>query len=261
MPVRVVEHAYGDRVCILDNPWMHSALARLGSSETSHTELMYLLRSVYSCMAQVSFGAHLPTVHQTRPTRMSEAHPKEGVWVGQGLDPSAEVVVLDVIRGGMIPAQVCFELLTAVLPVDKLRLDHLNMARQSDARGKVTGVDLSGSKVGGSLEGVTLVLPDPMGATGRTLVKAIEFLEEHHGKPAQILALPMIATPEFLKTVLGAFEDIWVYAARVDRGLSPPDVLETPPGTHWDREKGLNEHSYIVPGAGGLGEVLNNSWC
>jgi uracil phosphoribosyltransferase len=261
VPVRVVEHAYGDRVCILDNPWMHSALARLGSDDTSHTELMFLLRSVYSCLSQVALGAHLPTVHQSRPTRMQEFHPKEGVWVGQALDPTAKVVVLDVIRGGMVPSQVCFELLTAVLPVDNLRLDHLNMARKSDAQGRVTGVDLSGSKVGGSIEGATLVLPDPMGATGGTLVKAIEFLVEHHGKPAQILALPMIATPEFRKTVLGAFDNVWVYAARVDRGLSPADVLKTPPGTHWDREKGLNEHSYIVPGAGGLGEVLNNSWC
>ena len=32
-------------------------------------------------------------------------------------------------------------------------------------------------------------------------------------------------------------------------------------GTHWERERGLNEQGYIVPGAGGMGEVLNNSWC
>lgn len=25
--------------------------------------------------------------------------------------------------------------------------------------------------------------------------------------------------------------------------------------------KGLNNHHYIVPGAGGLGEILNNSFC
>ena len=50
-------------------------------------------------------------------------------------------------------------------------------------------------------------------------------------------------------------------AYRLDRGLSAPDVLETLPGTRWDEERGLDAHSYIIPGAGGLGEVLNNSWC
>ena len=32
------------------------------------------------------------------------------------------------------------------------------------------------------------------------------------------------------------------------------------PGKYWGREKGLNAHDYIVPGAGGLGEVINNAF-
>jgi uracil phosphoribosyltransferase len=53
--------------------------------------------------------------------------------------------------------------------------------------------------------------------------------------------------------------DVIIYAYRVDRGLSPPDVLAKVPGEEWDRERGLNDHDYIIPGAGGLGEVLNNA--
>ena len=45
-----------------------------------------------------------------------------------------------------------------------------------------------------------------------------------------------------------------------EKGLSPSKVLSTVPGTHWDEEKGLDEHQYIVPGAGGVGEILNNAW-
>jgi uracil phosphoribosyltransferase len=37
-------------------------------------------------------------------------------------------------------------------------------------------------------------------------------------------------------------------------------VLRTEPGTHWDEERGLNDIQYIVPGAGGVGEILNNAW-
>jgi hypothetical protein len=33
------------------------------------------------------------------------------------------------------------------------------------------------------------------------------------------------------------------------------------PGEAWSKERGLDGKSYIVPGAGGMGEVINNSWC
>jgi hypothetical protein len=47
---------------------------------------------------------------------------------------------------------------------------------------------------------------------------------------------------------------------RLDRGLSTPRALDAPPGTWPEEERGLDDHQYIVPGAGGLGEVLNNAW-
>ena len=52
-----------------------------------------------------------------------------------------------------------------------------------------------------------------------------------------------------------------VYAFRLDRGLSAPDVLASVPGTRWDEERGLDDHHYIIPGGGGMGEVLNNAFC
>ena len=57
-----------------------------------------------------------------------------------------------------------------------------------------------------------------------------------------------------------AHPDVIIYALRLDRGLSPARVLKTEPGTHWDEERGLNNIQYIVPGAGGVGEILNNAW-
>jgi uracil phosphoribosyltransferase len=142
-----------------------------------------------------------------------------------------------------------------------VRLDHLFMARRADSAGHVVGVDLSGSKIGGSVEGAIMLLPDPMGATGSTTLRAVRHYREHFGRPARIIAMPMIATPEYLRAVTRELEDVVVYTARIDRGLSPPDVLECLPGERWDEERGLDEHSYIVPGAGGMGEVLNNAWC
>lgn len=192
---------------------------------------------------------------------MAVEHPCEGIYRGVLLDTNVNVVVVDIIRAGIVPSQVCFELATAVLPEERVRLDHLTLARRSDEYGRVTGVDLSGSKIGGDVGGAILCLPDPMGATGSTTIRALHHYVEHHGTPAKILALPMIATPEFLRAVLEEFDNLVVYTGRLDRGMSDSDVLATELGTHWDRERGLDDKSYVVPGAGGMGEILNNSWC
>lgn len=255
-----VEHRYGPNVHILGDAWTRSALAQISAPDLGQIELIALLRRIYEHLV-LSACAELPTVQCSIATRMAKLHPVEGVWSGAILDPTSRVVVIDVIRGGILPAQVCFESLLGVLPVQSLRLDHLNMARIHDRDGRIIGVDLTGSKVGGSVAGATVILPDPMGATGSTVIRALGHLREEFGQPARVLVLPMICTPEFLRTVLDFDPEAIVYTGRVDRGLSSGEVLDSIAGTHWDRERGLDENGYIIPGAGGVGEVLNNSWC
>lgn len=254
-------HRYGERVHILDNVYLLSALARIGSPKVAHRDLMALLRSVYQSLLMTACGRELPRVTKEVPSRMADGHPERGVYRGPVFDDSASIVVVDIIRAGIVPSQVCFELLTAVLSERCLRLDHLTMARQSDEKGQVIGVDLSGSKIGGKVEGSILILPDPMGATGKTTLRALQHYHANFGTPEKIIALPMIATPEYLRAVLEEFENLVIYTARLDRGMSDADVLSTMPGTYWDRERGLDAKCYIVPGAGGMGEVINNSWC
>jgi len=254
-------HRYGERVHVSQNLWLRTALARLSTPDMRHPEISYVLRAIYSNLLVWVCGQELPHVAGQLATRMAEAHPREGWYRGPVLDVSTGVVVVDVVRAGIVPAQVCFEMLTAVLPDAKVRIDHLNMARVADAEGRVTGAELSGSKIGGSVDGQVVLLPDPIGATGSTAIRALEHYREHYGHPAKVIAMPMIATPEYLRAVLDGIEDVSIYAVRLDRGLSPPDVLESLPGEHGERERGLNERGYVVPGAGGMGEVLNNSWC
>jgi hypothetical protein len=47
---------------------------------------------------------------------------------------------------------------------------------------------------------------------------------------------------------------------RLDRGLSSKKVLASKLGSKPKGEIGLNEHGYIVPGAGGVGELMHNSF-
>lgn len=255
-----LDHAYGPRVHLLDCPWTNSALAKLSSPDCTHTELVQIVRAVTARLATEAYGRELPRSPRVQTTRMAEHHGDIGRWRGDALDPAMRVIVLDVIRGGIIPGQTCFELLSLVHPIEHLRLDHLSMERVAGQDGRVRRIDLSGAKIGGSTEGATVVIPDPMGATGSTMRRAYDYLVENFGRPARVISLQLIATPEFLRTVLDLDPSLQVYAGRLDRGMSDLDVLNSKPGSHWDRESGLDACDYIVPGAGGVGELLNNSW-
>ena len=255
-----IAHRYGPQVHVLKNRFLHSVLARLGGTQVRHPEINELLRVVYRAMTVTVAGRELPTVAGAVPTRMIERS-EAGVYRGEILDRDARVVVVSVIRAGILPAQVCFDMLNMVLDPANVRLDHLHMARRTDRRGRVSGVSLEGSKIGGPVEGSILLLPDPMGATGSTTCEVVRLYRRRHGTPAKIVCMPMIATPEFLRRVLDEAPGAVVYTARLDRGLSPRDVLRAVPGERWAEERGLDDHDYIVPGAGGMGEILNNSWC
>lgn len=232
-------HRFGKNVHVLDHPVLLSLLARLGNPKTGHPELPGLLRATYRILAAEAIAGEFPTEKAAVPTRMRALTP-EGVYRGPVLKRDTKAVVAGIARAGLIPAEVCFDLLNTVLDPRGVRLDYVTMARTTDERGRVTGSHLGASKIGGPLAGRILLVPDPMGATGSTLVQLLRHYREHHGEPRKTIALPMMATPEFLRRVLGAFPRTIVYTARLDRGLTA---------------KG-----YIVPGAGGIGEVLTNSW-
>jgi uracil phosphoribosyltransferase len=141
-------------------------------------------------------------------------------------------------------------MLNYLLNPQRVRQDHISISRTAG---------ISGHKIGGSVQNSILLFPDPMAATGGTIIQALKLYSDL-GRPAKAIAMHCIVTPEYLKFVKSHAPDLIVYALRLDRGLSPPDVLKTKPGTDWDREKGLNSHQYIVPGGGGFGEILNNAY-
>jgi uracil phosphoribosyltransferase len=86
------------------------------------------------------------------------------------------------------------------------------------------------------------------------------YKEKVPGTPRRILSLNLIVTPEFLRRISREHPDVVVYALRLDRGLSPPEVFGTVPGELWEKERGLDDRQYIVPGGGGFGEIMNNAY-
>jgi uracil phosphoribosyltransferase len=130
-----------------------------------------------------------------------------------------------------------------------------------DAKEAVVGSNIGGAKIGGDIDDALVLFPDPMGATGGSLCTAVSLYKEKvPGTPRRILSLNLIVTPEFLRKISREHPDVVVYALRLDRGLSPPEVFGTIPGELWEKERGLDDRQYIVPGGGGFGEIMNNAY-
>jgi len=181
---------------------------------------------------------------------------------GQIIDPDSPAVVVDVARGGMIPGHLFQTELMDILTPESVRVDHLYMQRRVNPEtGSVDGVDFYGSKIGGPVGGATVFVPDPMGATGSSVSHVLgHYKTNPEDQPRRLVTCHLIVTPEYLSKVTTDHPGTQIYALRLDRGRSPAHVLSSVPGTHWDQESGLNEHDYIIPGAGGLGEVINNAY-
>ena len=86
-----------------------------------------------------------------------------------------------------------------------------------------------------SVKGKTLVIVDPMLATGGSMAAAIEALTAT-GKPKAIHVCCVIAAPEGIEVVKEALpDDSHIWCAAIDPGM--------------------NEHKYIVPGFGDCGDL------
>jgi uracil phosphoribosyltransferase len=255
-----IEHRYGGQVHILADPLSLTMLARACQKGVVQPEVNRLVGELYRVLVHDVVAAELPHKHIAVETRMIE-HTPHGVWRGNAVATDTPAVVVAVARAGLWPSQVTFDFLNQVLRPEGVRQDHLSLGRMVDAAGRVTGAALGSAKIGGSVAGAALLIPDPMGATGSTVTRVLEhYRAEVTGAPFKVIALHLIVTPEYLRHVRGQHPEVIVYAMRLDRGLSAPDVLAAVPGERWDEERGLNDHQYIVPGGGGLGEVMNNAF-
>lgn len=255
-----IEHRYGEDVHVLDDPFLTTQLARLCAAETGQPAFNQIITQLYQSLIRTVINAEFPREDVAIETRM-KATTERGVFRGRVVDRDTQTVVVDIARAGILPSQICYDTLNSVLDPKSVRQDHLIMARTVDAQQQVTGAAISGSKIGGSVDDCIVLFPDPMGATGGSLATAIgSYVNGELGTPRRLITLNLIVTPEFVRKLTDALPGVRIYAIRLDRGMSPPDVLQTVPGTRWAEESGLDSQQYIVPGGGGFGELMNNSW-
>ena len=254
-----LKHLYGPRVHILDNIYLHSILARFGHPDIFQPELNHLLHVLYTGLLTEVINEIFPSKERKVDTRM-KAYTDKGVVTGRLVEPQTPVVTVDLARAGILPSHYIYEFLNHLMIPSVVRQDHFFLNRKTDAEGHVIGVDVSGSKIGGGQEGAVVLFPDPMAATGGSIVYAIgHYKNKVQGQAYRYVSMHLIVTPEYIKRMSKEHPDVEIFAIRLDRGFSSKRALESIPGTYIDEESGLNDMQYIVPGAGGIGELLNNS--
>ncbi len=253
-------HGYGDGVFLSSDPLLLTELAELSAHTTTQPRITELVRDLYRSLLRTVLAHEMPRRRTEVQTRMHALTP-HGVWHGQVIETATKLVTVSIARAGTLPSQVAFELGTRLLDSDGVRQDHLYMNRRTDEQGRVTGVDISGSKIGGDVENATVLFPDPMGATGGSISEAMSIYRKlEGGDSATLISINLIITPEYIARIRRDHPDARIYALRLDRGMSDKAVLAGPLGSEGSQEAGLNDIQYIVPGAGGLGEILNNSF-
>ena len=89
-------------------------------------------------------------------------------------------------------------------------------------------------KLPSPIEERTIVVCDPMLATGGSAIDAITMIKKHGGRNIKFMCI--IAAPEGVKALHEAHPDVQIYIGHLDRRL--------------------NEHAYICPGLGDAGDRI-----
>ncbi len=110
------------------------------------------------------------------------------------------------------------------------KVGHIGMYRDEETHEPVEYY----CKLPNPIEERTIVVTDPMLATGGSAVDAIDQIKKHGGKKIKFMCI--IAAPEGLERLHKAHPDVQIYVGHLD-------------------EK-LNENAYIVPGLGDAGDRI-----
>ncbi|WP_456394645.1 uracil phosphoribosyltransferase [Thermococcus sp.] len=114
-------------------------------------------------------------------------------------------------------------------------LDHARVGIVSASRGKAPkfGIEMKYVKVPQIKPEDTVIIADPMIATGSTLIRVLEEVRKY-GKAKRYVIVGVLAAPEGISRIKEAHPEVEMFVAAIDREL--------------------NDHGYILPGLGDAGD-------
>jgi uracil phosphoribosyltransferase len=201
-------------VHLVDHPLVHDALMVLRNKDTS-SEMFRRTATRISVILAVEALRDVPTVATTVETPLGPA---------AGARLKGDLVVVPVLRAGLGMLDAVLEL------VPYARVGHIGLQRD-----EMTAVaSYYYSKLPPAVERSSVVMIDPMLATGGSAVAALDLLQRAGARSVRIICI--VAAPEGVELVEQRHPDVHIYTPVVDRGL--------------------NSHKYIVPGLGDFGDRL-----
>ena len=194
------------------SPLVKHLVNRLRDSRTDAFSFRWLVKETAKQLLAECHDA-LPRIEKKIPTW-------EGDYEGEFVDES-RMVCVSILRAALPMQEAVLEVLQSV------SAGFLAMKRDETTHESRLYYDRVPD-----LEGKTVIVVDPMIATGGTLHDALMLLKERN--PASILSLHVIAAKEGVERIERAFPDVRVHIAQIDPIL--------------------NRDAYIVPGLGDAGD-------
>ena len=201
----------------LSNPITKTLILHLRDSKTDAIRFRHTIKELTK---QLTYEAlkDFPLIKQNIPT-----------WLGNNdFDTIDEenIVVVTVLRAGMPMLDSVVELLPNAVS------GFLAMKRDETTHKSVLYYDRLPE-----CKDKTILLVDPMVATGGSMCDAIELIKSR--EVSRIITLNIIGSPEGLEVVNSAYPDVDIYIAQID--------------------KKLNDDKYIIPGLGDAGDRSYNT--
>lgn len=200
---------------ILDHPLIQHKVSMLRMKETNTKDFRQLAEEISLLMAyEVTRDLPLEKKEIETPICKTKANFIAGRSIG----------VVPILRAGL-------GMVNGILTlVPNAKVGHIGLYRDPDTHLPVEYY----CKLPVDADKRTIIVVDPMLATGGSAVAAIDFIKKRGCKDIKLMNI--IAAPEGAEAVMSAHPDVDVYVAALD-------------------EK-LNDHAYIIPGLGDAGDRL-----
>ena len=204
-----------DNVIILDHPLLKHKISRLRDETTGTNEFRSLVEEIAMLMGYEALR-DLPNEDVEIKTPIETC--KSPVISGRKL------AVVPILRAGL-------GMVSGILAlVPSAKVGHIGMYRDEETHEPHEYY----CKLPDPIEERTIVVVDPMLATGGSAVDAVNLIKQKGGKNIKFMAI--IAAPEGIKKFTEAHPDVQLYVAQQDRCL--------------------NENAYICPGLGDAGDRI-----
>ena len=204
-----------DNVIILDHPLLKHKISRLRDETTGTNEFRSLVEEIAMLMGYEALR-DLPTEEVEIKTPIETC--KSPVISGRKL------AVVPILRAGL-------GMVSGILAlVPSAKVGHIGMYRDEETHEPHEYY----CKLPDPIEERTIVVVDPMLATGGSAVDAVNLIKQKGGKNIKFRAIS--AAPAGLKKFTEAHPDVQLYVAQQDRCL--------------------NENAYICPGLGDAGDRI-----